>query len=148
MRNKLIAFSLPFVFAAKAFSAPADSACDWVDQEALAALGLANSVPKLSPIGNGVQGSGSCTFAAPNAPIPSFIVSVQPANDGFVFKPICDWRVPQPSNVELGLCSMSVGHASVALTLIVASPSTPAMQSTLSAQAERLFNKHVEAAPK
>jgi hypothetical protein len=144
MRNQLIAFCLPFVFAAKAFAAPAGSACDWVDQEALVELGLANSVPKESPVGRGA----SCTFAAPDVPIPSLIVTVQLVSDDFVLKPVCNWGTPQFSSVELGICYMNIGHASVGFTLMVTQPSTSAIQSALSAQVERLFNKHVEAAPK
>lgn len=149
MRNKLIAFSLPFVFAAKAFSAPADSACDWVDQEALAALGLANAVPKVAPQGTGTPKADQCTFAAPNTPIPSLNVSVKSATDNLVLKPVCQWTdFQQPNASEMGFCYMNIGHTSVAFTLMVTPPSTSAMQSALSAQAERLFNKHVEAAQK
>lgn len=78
MRNKLIALFLPLVITAKAFSAPAGSACDQVDQEALAALGLANAVPKVTSQEASAQKVDECTFAAPNAPIPSLKVSVKP----------------------------------------------------------------------
>lgn len=145
MRNKLIAFFLPLVFAAKAFSASAGSACDWVDQEALVALGLENAVSKVLPNNTGVQGSNSCTISASDAP-PSLIVTIQPLEADFVLKPICDWLAPQLTGVEMGICYMNYGHTFTVLTLIVPSPSD--MPSTLSAQVERLYNKHLESAPK
>lgn len=150
MRNKLIAFSLPLVFAAKAFAAPADSACGWVDNEALAALGLHNTVRQMAPQGTDTPKVDQCTFAAPNAPIPSLKVSVELATDNLVLKPVCQWTdFRQPNAGEMGLCFMKVGYSYVSLTLMTA-PSSAAstIQSTLRAQAERLYNKHLEAASK
>jgi hypothetical protein len=148
MRNKFIAFSLLFVFAAKAFSAPANSACDWVDQEALAALGLVNAVLKVEPQVTGIPDD-HCTFAAPNAPIPFLMVGEGPVSGDLVLKPICQWSDLQLSNIGgMGVCFIRVGHRHATLTLMVAPSSDSKMYSTLSAQAERLFNKHLEAAQK
>ena len=145
MCNKLLAFFLPLVFTAKALSAPAGSACDWVDQEALVALGLANSVPKVAPRETGIQGSSQCTIATPNAPTPSLIVSLQPNSNDLVLTPFCNWQSPPSTDIELGICSASVRHEFLTIVFIVSKPSTSAMKSTLSAQIERLFKKHVEA---
>ncbi len=145
MRNKLIAFFLPLVFTAKVFSAPAGSACDWVDQEALAALGLANAVSKESPIGPDVQGS-SCTIATPNKQQPSLIVTAQSSSVDHVIKPICNWGAPISSSTQMGTCFMDAGYTSVTFNLLVAPSSTTAMKSTLSTQVERLLNKHLDVA--
>lgn len=147
MRNKLIALFLPLVITAKAFSAPAGSACDWVDQEALAALGLANAVSKASPIGPSVQVS-SCAIATPDTPQPSLIVIAQSSSVDHVIKPVCNWGPPISLSIQIGTCFMDVGYTSVTFNLMVAPSSTSAMQSTLSAQVERLFNKHLDAAAK
>jgi hypothetical protein len=146
MRYKLIAFSLPFVFAAKAFAAPGGLACDWVDKEALAAFGLSNAESKEPSSGIEVQGSSLCTFAAPDSRLPSLTITAQPDAGIFVLKPVCNWIVPPHSDVEIGLCYMNVGHSSAVLNLAVSSSSN--MQSILSAQLERLYNKQLESAPK
>ena len=146
MRNKLIALFLPLVITTKAFSAPAGSACDWVDQEALAALGLANAVPKVTSQEASAQKVDECTFAAPNAPIPSLKVSVKPNTDIGVLKPVCQWTdFPQS---DMGFCFMKVGDSFVSLTLMTEPSSASNMQSTLSTQAERLLNEHLDTASK
>ena len=151
MRNKLIAFSLPFVFAANALATPGDSACYWVDKEALAALGLANSVAQVAPQGTGTPKAEQCTFSAPNAAIPSLKVSVEPNTDNSVLKPICQWTDFQmPHAGDVGVCFMKVENSNVSLTLMTEppSPSAATIQATLSAHAERLYNKHLESAAK
>jgi hypothetical protein len=153
MRNKLIAFSLLFVFAANALATPGDSACYWVDKEALAALGLANTVAQVAPQGTGTPKAEQCTFSAPNAALPSLKVSVEPSADNSVLKPVCQWTDFQmPTVGDVGVCFMKVENSNVSLTLMTEppspSPSASTIQATLSAHAERLYNKHLESAAK
>ncbi len=148
MRNKLIYFFLlSLLSTTKAFAAPAGSACDWVDQEALAALGLANAVSKEASPDSGAQDITKCTIEVPNAPMPSLRVSVEPSPHDFVRKPFCDWQ-SQLTSVELGICSANVRDTLVTVVYLVPASSASGMESTFSDQIERLFNKYLETAAK
>jgi len=101
MRNKLIAFFLPLVITAKAFAAPADSACGWVDNEVLAALGLDNAVPQMALQGTDNPKVNQCTFTALDAPLHSLMITIQPIAADFALKPNCDWQALQFPGAEV-----------------------------------------------